>query len=87
MTSLGGKKVVTVHTTKATIVRRYAPDSIQFDEAKPSTLADIKPGDQLRARGDRNDGMGPSSPRRRLLAAASAISPGPSARLMPPVAP
>ncbi len=55
LTSLAGKKVVTVHTTKTTIVRRYAPDSIQFDEAKPSTLADIKPGDQLRARGDRND--------------------------------
>ena len=55
MTSLAGKKVVTVHTTKATIVRRYAPDSVKFDEAKPSALAEIKPGDQLRARGERND--------------------------------
>jgi hypothetical protein len=55
LTSLAGKKVVTVHTTKATIVRRYSPDSVKFDDAKPSTLADVKPGDQLRARGDRND--------------------------------
>ncbi len=54
MTSLAGKKVVTIHTTKTTIVRRYAPDSVKFDEAKSSTLADIKPGDQLRARGERN---------------------------------
>jgi hypothetical protein len=55
MTSLAGKKVVTVHTTKATVVRRYAPNSVKFDDAKPSTLADIKPGDQLRARGDHNE--------------------------------
>jgi len=54
-TSLAGKKVVTLHTTKTTIVRRYAPDSVKFDEAKASTLADIKPGDQLRARGEKNE--------------------------------
>jgi len=55
LTSLGGKKVVTLHTTKTTIVRRYAPNSVKFDDAKPSTLAEIKPGDQLRARGNRNE--------------------------------
>jgi hypothetical protein len=55
MTSLAGKKVVTIHTTKATVVRRYAPDSVKFDEAKASTLADIKPSDQLRALGERNE--------------------------------
>lgn len=54
-TTLAGKKVVTIHTTKTTIVRRYAPDSVKFDEAKASTLADIKPGDQVRARGERNE--------------------------------
>ena len=54
LTSLAGKKVVTIHATKATIVRRYAPGSVKFDDAKPSTLAEIKPGDQVRARGDRN---------------------------------
>jgi len=54
-TTLAGKKVVTIHTTKATIIRRYAPDSVKFDDAKPSTLAEVKPGDQLRARGERNE--------------------------------
>jgi Cu/Ag efflux protein CusF len=33
------------------VVRRYAPDSVKFADAKPSTLADIKKGDQVRARG------------------------------------
>lgn len=47
----GGKKEVTVHTTGSTIFRRYAADSVKFDDAKPSTLGEIQPGDQLRARG------------------------------------
>src|SRR5205807_3855715 len=34
-------------------VRRYAPDSVKFAEAKPSGLAEIVAGDQLRVRGDR----------------------------------
>jgi hypothetical protein len=55
LTTLGDKKVVTVHTTKTTVVRRYAPNSVKFDDAKSSTLAEIKPGDQLRARGDRTE--------------------------------
>jgi hypothetical protein len=54
----GGKKEITLQTSKSTVIRRYAPDSVKFDDAKPSTLADIHPGDQLRARGDRSpDGM------------------------------
>ena len=52
--SLAGKKSVVIHTTKETVVRRYAPDSVRFDDAKPSSVAQIKPGDQLRARGTRN---------------------------------
>jgi hypothetical protein len=52
--SLVGKKEVTVKTAKNTVIRRYAPDSIKFDDAKPSTLAEIHPGDQLRARGERS---------------------------------
>jgi len=35
-------------------LRRYAPGSIRFDDAKPSTLEEIHPGDQLRARGTRS---------------------------------
>lgn len=54
VTSLGGKKDIAIHTTKSTIFRRYAPDSVKFDDAKPSSLAEIHAGDQLRARGDKN---------------------------------
>lgn len=49
-----GKKDVTVTTTGSTIYRRYAPGSIKFEDAKPGTLADILPGDQLRVRGDKS---------------------------------
>jgi hypothetical protein len=47
-------KTITVHTTKATILKRYAPASVQFDEAKPAPIDAIHAGDQLRARGTRN---------------------------------
>jgi hypothetical protein len=48
---VGGKKEIVVRTTGTTVFRRYAADSVKFDDAKPSTLAQIHPGDQLRARG------------------------------------
>jgi hypothetical protein len=54
VTAAGGARNVTVHTVQSTIFRRYAPDSVQFDDAKPSSLGEIKAGDQLRARGARN---------------------------------
>src|SRR5580658_4286933 len=47
-------KDVVIHTTSATVIRRYAPDSVKFDDAKPGTLQQIHPGDQVRARGDRS---------------------------------
>jgi hypothetical protein len=50
----GGTKNVAVHASKNTVIRRYAPDSVKFDDAKPSTLAEIHTGDQLRARGDKS---------------------------------
>jgi hypothetical protein len=46
-------KPTTIHISKSTVIRRYSPDSVKFDEAKPSTLDEINPGDQLRARGER----------------------------------
>jgi len=53
-----GTKDVAIYTSKATIFRRYAPGSVKFDEAKPSSLAEITVGDQLRARGTRRpDGL------------------------------
>lgn len=48
-----GKPVV-IRCQPNTIIRRYAQDSVKFDDAKPSTLAAIHAGDQLRARGDRS---------------------------------
>jgi hypothetical protein len=50
----GGNRSVAVHTSKDTSVRRYAPDSVRFDDAVPSAVAQIKAGDQVRARGTRN---------------------------------
>jgi hypothetical protein len=51
---IGEKESILVHVSKDTILRRYAPDSIKFDDAKSAPRDQIKPGDQLRARGTRN---------------------------------
>jgi hypothetical protein len=51
--SFSGKKELVIRTSKTTMIRRYALDSVKFDDAKAGTLQDIHPGDQLRARGDR----------------------------------
>jgi hypothetical protein len=47
-------KNVVIHTSSTTVIRRYPPDSVKFDDAKPSTLQEIHTGDQVRARGDRS---------------------------------
>jgi hypothetical protein len=52
--ALGPNKDVIIHISKETILRRYAPDSVKFDEAKPAPLSEIIAGDQLRARGSRS---------------------------------
>lgn len=54
VTALGGTKTIAIHTTPKTVFRRYAPGSVKFDDAGPSSLDQIKPGDQLRALGTRN---------------------------------
>src|SRR6185436_13193435 len=43
-----GPKPIVVATTGQTKFRRYAPDSVRFDDAKAGTFADLKVGDQLR---------------------------------------
>jgi co-chaperonin GroES (HSP10) len=53
-TSFTGTKTMAVHTNQNTILRRYAPNSVKFDDAKVAPLDQIKAGDQLRARGTRN---------------------------------
>jgi hypothetical protein len=54
VTSFAGKKNIVIHASQTTVIRRYVPDSVKFDDAKPGTLKEIHPGDQVRARGDRN---------------------------------
>jgi hypothetical protein len=55
MTSFTGSKTVAIHTAKNTILRRYAPNSVKFDDAKVAPIDQIKAGDQLRARGTKNE--------------------------------
>lgn len=50
----GATRNIAVHIAKATILRRYAANSIKFDDAKAAPLDQIKAGDQLRARGTRS---------------------------------
>jgi hypothetical protein len=45
---------IAVHIAKSTILRRYSPDSVNFDDATPAPVDQIKVGDQLRARGTRS---------------------------------
>jgi hypothetical protein len=49
-----GLKTLTVQVQPSTVVRRYSGDSVRFADAKPSTVAAIRPGDQLRVRGTRS---------------------------------
>jgi hypothetical protein len=51
VTVVSGAKTLTINTTPATVFKHYAEDSVGFADAKPSSLAAIHPGDQLRARG------------------------------------
>ena len=50
---LTGNRSIAVQVSKKTVLRRYAPGSVKFDDAKPAPLDQIKAGDQLRARGVR----------------------------------
>jgi hypothetical protein len=49
-----GTKKTAIHASKDTILRRYSPDSAKFEDAKSGTFDQIRPGDQLRARGTRS---------------------------------
>jgi hypothetical protein len=53
VTGFGGTKSIAVHASRNTVFRRYAPESVKFEDAKPGTLEQIRIGDQLRARGTR----------------------------------
>jgi hypothetical protein len=45
---------VTVNTSKATVLERYATGSVRFDEAHAAPITAIQPGDQISARGTRS---------------------------------
>lgn len=48
-----GLRTVTVSTSAATTVQRYAGGSVRFEDAVVSSLGAIRPGDQVRVRGTR----------------------------------
>jgi len=53
--TMAGTQAVVIPISDKTEMRRYAPDSIKFGDAKPSSFAELKVGDQLRALGDRTE--------------------------------
>ena len=53
--AMGTTQAVVIPISDKTEMRRYAPDSIKFGDAKPSSFSELKVGDQLRALGDRTD--------------------------------
>ncbi len=52
--STAPNQTLAIQTSANTLFLRYAPDSVKFSDAKKSSINDIKPGDQLRARGNRS---------------------------------
>ena len=49
-----GPKPIVIPVTDKVKMRRYAPDSVKFSDAKKSSFEDLKVGDQLRAKGERS---------------------------------
>jgi hypothetical protein len=57
-TLTGAETLTTVTVNDQTAIKRYAPDSVKFADAQPSRLAEIRIGDQVRARGEKSaDGL------------------------------
>lgn len=50
-----GSKKVSVTTGPKTEFRRFAGDSVAYKDAKPGSLAQIRPGDQIQARGTKSE--------------------------------
>ncbi len=55
VTISSGSKTIKITTTPKTVFRRYAADSIKFQDSKAGTLDQIKAGDQLSVRGDKSE--------------------------------
>ena len=54
-TAEGPKPVIITASAPSVKLTRYAPDSIKFADRKPAEIAEIKVGDQLRAKGDKSE--------------------------------
>jgi hypothetical protein len=52
--SAGNMQPVIIPVKETVELRRYAPDSIKFSDAKPSRFEELQVGDQLRALGERS---------------------------------
>lgn len=52
--SMAGPQTLTIPVSDKVEMRRYAPDSIKFADAKPAKFDEVKVGDQLRALGERS---------------------------------
>ncbi len=54
MRAPAGERPISLLTSDKVTYRRYAPDSVKFSDAKPSSFAELRVGDQIRARGERS---------------------------------
>jgi hypothetical protein len=52
--TVDGVRIVIVSAGEEVKFRRYAPNSIKFSDAKPSSFAEVKVNDQIRALGDKS---------------------------------
>ena len=49
-----GNRPITITTGEGVRYRRYAPESVKFSSARPSSFAELKVGDQVRALGEKS---------------------------------
>ncbi len=54
MRTPAGERPIVIPVSESVVLRRYAPDSVKFSDARPSSFAELKAGDQLRALGDKS---------------------------------
>jgi hypothetical protein len=52
--SMAGAQSIVIPVSDKVEMRRYAPDSIKFADAKPATFEELKVGDQVRALGEKS---------------------------------
>jgi len=53
LTIVSGSRTFTVQASDSTLYQRYSPDSARFADARPSSFAEIKAGDQVRVLGNK----------------------------------